>query len=161
MSDHLEPVDPENWRATAEASREAGMSLLDVLAAVDRGETREVVLRLVDPTSGSARMIVTSVPSDDPRVASLADVIAGADWQEREAAEMFGLIFEGHPDPRPLLLRQVPDAPPLLAATALAERLIRTWPGAADPQEGRRPRRRQLPPGVRQEWTRSESEDPT
>jgi len=37
-------------------------------------------------------------------VPSLAGIYASAEWAEREAAEMFGFVFEGHPDPRRLLL---------------------------------------------------------
>lgn len=35
---------------------------------------------------------------------SLARIYPAADWHEREAAEMYGIQFEGHPDPRRLLL---------------------------------------------------------
>nr|XP_061797983.1 NADH-quinone oxidoreductase subunit D-like [Nerophis lumbriciformis] len=38
-----------------------------------------------------------------PVVASLIDVWAGVDWFEREAFDLFGIIFEGHPDLRRIL----------------------------------------------------------
>jgi NADH-quinone oxidoreductase subunit C len=41
---------------------------------------------------------------DDLAVPSLTGIYRGADWPEREAAEMFGFVFTGHPDPRRLLL---------------------------------------------------------
>ena len=41
---------------------------------------------------------------DEPSLPSLYPVYKGAEWHEREAAEMFGIVFEGHPDPRRLLL---------------------------------------------------------
>ncbi len=44
------------------------------------------------------------VDEQDMTVPSLTGLFAGATWPEREAAEMFGFIFEGHPDPRKLLL---------------------------------------------------------
>lgn len=44
------------------------------------------------------------VPKEDPRIASVTGVYPAADWHEREAAEFFGLVFEGHPDPRHMLL---------------------------------------------------------
>ena len=40
----------------------------------------------------------------DLNVPSLSGIYASAEWAEREAAEMFGFVFEGHPDPRRLLL---------------------------------------------------------
>jgi len=40
----------------------------------------------------------------DLTVSSLTGIYHSAEWPEREAAEMFGFVFEGHPDPRRLLL---------------------------------------------------------
>ena len=40
----------------------------------------------------------------DLTVPSLSGIYASAEWAEREAAEMFGFVFAGHPDPRRLLL---------------------------------------------------------
>lgn len=44
------------------------------------------------------------VPKDDCWLDSLCPVYSAADWHEREAAEMFGIVYRGHPDPRPMLL---------------------------------------------------------
>ena len=41
---------------------------------------------------------------EDMKIPSATGVYLGADWLEREAAEMFGFTFVGHPDPRRLLL---------------------------------------------------------
>jgi len=54
-------------------------------------------------------MIVTPNPSIDgdpakPTVASLASVFEGAIWPEREVLDLMGVTFEGHPDPRRILM---------------------------------------------------------
>ena len=52
-----------------------------------------------------SRLIVQlQLPKDAPKVASVASLFRAADWHEREAAEMYGITFEGHPDPRRMLL---------------------------------------------------------
>ena len=51
---------------------------------------------------------------ESPKVPSLTDVWTGADYHERETFEMLGIVFEGHPDLRRLLLPEDwNDIPPL------------------------------------------------
>ena len=49
-------------------------------------------------------VLKTDAPYDDPVVPSVASVWRAADWYEREAHDLFGVIFDGHPDLSPLLL---------------------------------------------------------
>ena len=44
--------------------------------------------------------------SRDKTVPSICDIYQGANWHERETRDFFGVIFEGHPDLKPLLLRE-------------------------------------------------------
>ena len=46
----------------------------------------------------------TRVPVDDPKLASVVDLFPTADHQEREIFDMFGVVFEGHPDLRRILM---------------------------------------------------------
>ena len=48
--------------------------------------------------------IKSSVPKSSPRLPTTSGVYPAANWHERECAEMFGIVFEGHPDPRHILL---------------------------------------------------------
>jgi NADH-quinone oxidoreductase subunit C len=41
---------------------------------------------------------ICEVPAEEPTVASITDIYPGADFAEREAYDMFGVVFEGHPD---------------------------------------------------------------
>ena len=44
------------------------------------------------------------VDAVDDRVPSVSSLHPGANWHEREAYDMFGIVFEGHPDPRRILM---------------------------------------------------------
>jgi NADH-quinone oxidoreductase subunit C len=44
------------------------------------------------------------VPLEDARVPTVVDLFPTADFQEREAYDMFGVVFEGHPDLRRILM---------------------------------------------------------
>lgn len=146
----MRTVAPEGWLALLAELHGEGLVSLDLLTAVDRGDELEIVVRLVDPKTASAELVATRVPAGSPVLPSCAGILPGAGWHERETAEMLGVVFDGHPDPRPLLLRSTPAVPPLRKAAALPERLTTPYPGA--PEEGARARRPQLPPGVRAEW---------
>jgi NADH-quinone oxidoreductase subunit C len=56
--------------------------------------------------SGTPRRLRMKVrlPGDRPQVASLIDLWPNANWYEREAYDLFGIVFEGHPDLRRLLM---------------------------------------------------------
>ena len=49
-------------------------------------------------------VLKTNAPYDDPTVPSVTPVWRAADWYEREAHDLFGVVFDGHPDLSPLLL---------------------------------------------------------
>lgn len=55
------------------------------------------------------RVVMTD--KKNPRMTSITPIVRGAEWIEREMAEMLGITFEGHPRPEPLLTRDNPKAP--------------------------------------------------
>lgn len=142
------------WAAAAESVRDdraTDCRFFDWLAAVDElAAGLSVFCRLWSVRHRHAVLLRTAVPTDDPHLASLTPTFAGAGWPEREAYEMFGLTFDGHPDLRRLLLPAAFEGRPLRKDFMLAARAGRPWPGAADPADrpGRRRRRRLQPPGV-------------
>lgn len=149
-TDTATTVAPDGWISLLAALHGQGLTSLDLLTAIDRGDQIEVMVRLVDPDSGSAACASTRVPSGAPVLPTCSTLLPAAAWHERETAEMFGVVFSGHPDPRPLLLRSAPDVPPLRKAAPLRERVTTPYPGAQE--AGARARRPQLPPGVRSDW---------
>ena len=68
----------------------------------DRPTRFGVVLHLLSTAGKEYVRLHVDAPGD--RVPSIAALHPGANWHEREAFDMFGLVFEGHPDPRRILM---------------------------------------------------------
>ncbi|HEX9855810.1 MAG TPA: NADH-quinone oxidoreductase subunit C [Acidimicrobiia bacterium] len=58
----------------------------------------EVVLNVVSHPMRRRLRIRVGIPGDNPTVATVSDVYPGANFFEREAYDLFGIVFEGHPD---------------------------------------------------------------
>lgn len=64
----------------------------------------EVVYHLHSYPLGHEAVVKVTVPRDRPRLPSAAGLWRNANWLEREQFDLFGVVFEGHPDLRRLLL---------------------------------------------------------
>jgi NADH-quinone oxidoreductase subunit C len=64
-------------------------------------------------------------PSADAHMPTVSHLWAAANWHERETHEMFGIVFDGHPDLRPLLTEEGLGYYPLLKSHPLAD--IEEW----------------------------------
>lgn len=95
-------------------------------------ERIELVTALSDLTEGNLVLFSTDLDRDAPRIASLVGVYAGANWHEREAHEMFGIEFEGHPGLDPLYLPDSFMGHPLRKSFPLLSREVKPWPGTVD-----------------------------
>ena len=89
---------------TALELKDLGFDRMGMLTAIDRQEWFTLVYRLGSRALSAAVFLKTRVPREDARIASLVDVWPAANWQEREVFDMFGIVFEGHPDLRRILL---------------------------------------------------------
>jgi NADH-quinone oxidoreductase subunit C len=79
--------------------------ILADLAGVDTGEVMQVVYHLWSPiTSDWLRVIADGISRDDPRCPSATFLWTGAEWLEREAYDMFGIVFEGNRDLRRIFM---------------------------------------------------------
>jgi NADH-quinone oxidoreductase subunit C len=64
----------------------------------------EVVYQLHSFKHAHNVTVRAKVPTEDARIRSVSDIWRGADWHERETRDMFGIVFEGHPNLVPILL---------------------------------------------------------
>jgi NADH-quinone oxidoreductase subunit C len=92
----------------------------------------EVLSTLGDISEGRRVTFTTEIGKDDPSISSLVPVFAGANWHEREAAEMFGITFDGHPDLSHLYLPDSFIGNPLRKSYPLLSREVKPWPGTVD-----------------------------
>ena len=80
--------------------------LLDITAVDhldEKAERYDVVYHMVSLSNKHRLRLKVPVPGDDPRIDTAVGVWKGADWSEREAFDMFGIQFDGHPDLRRIL----------------------------------------------------------
>jgi NADH-quinone oxidoreductase subunit C len=63
-----------------------------------------VLYELLDMKQVDRITVKARVHTDDPKIASVCDIWPGANHPEREVFDMFGVVFEGHPDLRRILM---------------------------------------------------------
>jgi NADH-quinone oxidoreductase subunit C len=63
-----------------------------------------VLYELLDMEHVDRISVKARVPTDEPKITSVVDIWAGANFPEREVYDMFGVVFEGHPDLRRILM---------------------------------------------------------
>lgn len=73
----------------------------------------EVVYQLRSTTQGYRLRMKTPLDSEDLVCPSLTEFWSGFNWQEREAYDMYGVVFEGHPDLRRILMYEEFSGHPL------------------------------------------------
>jgi NADH-quinone oxidoreductase subunit C len=116
----------ERYAQMVEAFRDAGFEMCVDLCAVDflthpgrslpdgvQAERFEVVVNLLSLSMRKRVRVRVQVPESDPVVGSLVDIYAGTEAMEREAFDMMGIIFEGHPDLTRILMPEDWEGHPL------------------------------------------------
>ncbi|HYE77654.1 MAG TPA: NADH-quinone oxidoreductase subunit C, partial [bacterium] len=97
------------------------------------GDTRfQLLARLYSTTRKVGITLKADLDEEDPRADSWAEVYRGADWHEREAWEMFGFLFDGHPSLRHIYLPGEFEGHPLRKDFPLLAREVKPWPGLVD-----------------------------
>ena len=115
--------------ADADGPANAGDSMESGLAG---GDTRFQVFARVGDIVNHRGITVKADVGDDLTVPSWVEVYAGANWHEREAWEMFGISFAGHPGLRNLYLPGEFEGNPMRKDYPLLARRVKPWPGIVD-----------------------------
>jgi NADH-quinone oxidoreductase subunit C len=102
---------------------ELQFNYLRSLTAVDNeADGVDVVYHLYSIPKNINVTVKVTLPADDKVLETATTVWQAANWLERETAEMFGIRFTGHPDPRTLLMPEdMTDVFPLLKSHPFAE----------------------------------------
>jgi NADH-quinone oxidoreductase subunit C len=77
---------------------------LRCLCVVDYEERLEINYHLFSLEQRHKLVVKANVSPDDPVIPSVIDIWRGANWYEREGHDLFGVVFDGHPNLVPLLL---------------------------------------------------------
>jgi NADH-quinone oxidoreductase subunit C len=148
VSDELDTGDDEAPAASAdedEAAAENEAAVADADAevvpegglgyptGVAGGDTRfQVFARLYSITRHEGVTLKADLDPDEPRVGTWSAIYPGADWNERETWEMYGFVFEGHPNLIKLYLPGEFEGFPLRKDFPLLSREVKPWPGLVD-----------------------------
>ena len=100
-------VSPEKLLDTAKLLKDpstADFEYLDMITAVDYPDCFELVYRFLSFKNNQLVILKTRVGRDNPTVPSLTSLWKGADFQEREIYDLFGIHFNGHPCLRRIML---------------------------------------------------------
>jgi NAD(P)H-quinone oxidoreductase subunit J len=87
-----------------------GFNYLQCQGAFDLGPGKELVsfyhlIKVADNSNQPEEVrIKVFLPRDNPRVPSVYWIWKASDWQERESYDMYGIIYEGHPDLKRILM---------------------------------------------------------
>jgi len=94
-------VSAEEYHSLTQAAQANGFQTFIDLCGVDYFRARprfEVVLTLLNYSEPMRLRVRVGVDGEEPSVASVTDIYAGANFYERETYDLFGIDFTGHPD---------------------------------------------------------------
>jgi NADH-quinone oxidoreductase subunit C len=103
-------IRPDAWAAVCLYLRDdpsTAMEMMTDLTVVDRFSTEprfDVVLFLYSVSLKHRVRLYAGVPEEAPVLDTLCPLWPAADWWEREAYDLYGVRFKGHPDLRRLLM---------------------------------------------------------
>ncbi len=106
---HTIRVLPENWLTVAKvlkADADLTFDSLMCLSGFDLGDSDMlgIACHFYSMDKGHMLEVIIETPKKNPTIPSIANIWRTADWHEREVYDLYGIIFEGHPDLKRILL---------------------------------------------------------
>ena len=123
-------VAPKDYRALCERVFAAGFDYPRCLSGSDMEYGLRVTLHLQQMQSGRKITIRTDLPYEEGHIAhipTVCDLWGGVEWHEREAFDLVGIYFTGHPDHRRILLEDEWTIHPLQRKYSTRGYEIPTW----------------------------------
>ncbi len=78
--------------------RNCKLEHLNFTTAVELKDSYQLIIQLENFLELKAVVLKVNLPKDNPTISSLTEIYPTANWQEREAYDMLGINFEGHPN---------------------------------------------------------------
>ena len=102
MNPEIIETTPEEYKALIESIKNDSFEMMVDLTVVDwfrKKEPRfEVVVEFLSTSQNLRKTVKVFVKDEDLTLASITDIYPSANFYEREAYDMFGIVFENHPD---------------------------------------------------------------
>ncbi|MBI2059636.1 MAG: NADH-quinone oxidoreductase subunit C [Nitrospirae bacterium] len=136
----IRPQDLAEVARTLHDNPELSFDALMCLSGVDYPNELAGVYHLFSYKHRHAIVVKTFVPKTDAHVPTVSGLWRGADWFEREAFDLLGIVFDGHPDLRRLMMPEDWVGHPLRKDYQEPERYLgmdtpRKYPTAAPAEE--------------------------
>ena len=102
MNPEIIKTTPEDYKALVDSIKNDGFEMMIDLTVVDwfrKKEPRfEVVIQFLSTSQNMRKTVKVFVNDEDLTLSSITEIYPSANFYEREAFDMFGIIFENHPD---------------------------------------------------------------
>ena len=102
MNPEITQTTPEEYKDLVDSIKNDGFEMMVDLTVVDwfrKKEPRfEVVVQFLSTSKNLRKTVKVFVNDEDLTLSSITEIYPSANFYEREAYDMFGVIFENHPD---------------------------------------------------------------
>lgn len=108
-------VEASRLNAVLEFLKRRGFSHLSLITGVDRIKDGifEVFYTLFRWETGETLLVKSSISRDEPVISTVMHLWPTARFYERDVHEFFGIVFDGNPDLKPLILENWKEMPPM------------------------------------------------